>query len=247
MNVWTVLLLTALAAAGAPIDARAPAAQTAFPQRWIDGTDPTEPPVQVHRFDPDLFILRQSIRTQAEGPFMYLLFGTERALLLDTGAGNIALGPVVDGVMQRWLQERGRASIPLVVAHSHAHGDHWAGDGQFQDRPGIVVVKRTPEDVQKFFQITSWPDQVVPFDLGGRIVDVIPAPGHERSHVILFDRRTRLLLTGDTLYPGRLYVPVADFDAYRRTIDRVVQFTKALNVSWVLGAHIEMTQSPGRD
>ena len=67
---------------------------------------------------------------------------------------------------------------------------------------------------------------------------MIPIPGHEPASIALYDHRTRLLLTGDTVYPGRLYV--RDFSAFRASIDRLVDFTAAHEVTWVLGGHIEM-------
>ena len=50
---------------------------------WIDGTQAGEPQMQVQRYDRDTYVIRQSIRTNFEGPFLYLLFGRDRALLLD--------------------------------------------------------------------------------------------------------------------------------------------------------------------
>jgi hydroxyacylglutathione hydrolase len=87
---------------------------------------------------------------------------------------------------------------------------------------------------------------VVEFDLGGRVLDVIPIPGHHPSHVAYYDRSTRLLLTGDSLYPGRLYV--FDWSAFRASIARLAAFVAAGNpVDLVLGTHIEMTREPGVD
>jgi hydroxyacylglutathione hydrolase len=79
------------------------------------------------------------------------------------------------------------------------------------------------------------------------VLDIIPTPGHHPSHIMVFDERTRLLLSGDTLYPGRLYVPMNQFAAYRDSVDRVADFTKTRRVSHILGAHVEMTQKPGKD
>ena len=53
------------------------------------------------------------------------------------------------------------------------------------------------------------------------------------------------LLTGDTVYPGRLYIQ--DWPAFVRTIDRLVRFCAANPVSHVLGCHIEMAGAPGVD
>jgi glyoxylase-like metal-dependent hydrolase (beta-lactamase superfamily II) len=224
-------------------------AHTATPlfKPWIDGTQADEPQMQVQRYDRDTYVIRQSIRTNFEGPFLYLLFGRDRALLLDTGAGGLTVRPTIDGVIAQWLAEHHRSSIPLVVAHTHGHGDHRAGDAEFKDRPDTVVVGLTAAEVAKFFGIADWPHDIAAFDLGGRRLDVIPTPGHHPSHIMIYDERTRLLLAGDSLYPGRLYVPSNLFLDYRDSIDRLVAFTRNHKVSHILGAHIEMTREPGKD
>jgi hydroxyacylglutathione hydrolase len=205
---------------------------TSFPLSWDDGTAPTGPDHQVHWYDDRTVIIRQALRTNFEGPFLYLLLGSERALLLDSGTGHADLRALVDTL----LAGRG---LELVVAHTHGHGDHVGGDSQFA--PGQVVAGPA-----EYFGIVHWPEQVVQFDLGDRVLDLIPIPGHEGSDLAFYDRTTRLLFTGDSLYPGRLYVP--DWAAYRSSIARLARFVAEGNpVSWVLGAHIELTSTPGAD
>src|SRR6188472_3944756 len=59
----------------------------------------TEPSIQVHRFDEHTFVLRQSKTVSYEAPFLYLLFGNQQALLLDTGAvADPARSPVRETV-----------------------------------------------------------------------------------------------------------------------------------------------------
>ncbi len=216
-------------------------------QPWIDGMAANEPQTQVQRYGADTFVIRQSVKTNFEAPFLYLLFGKDRALLLDTGAGGLKIRPAVDDVIADWLAAHHRGSIPLVVAHSHGHGDHHMGDAEFKDRPDTTVVGLAPADVAAFFQIADWPHDIVKYDLGGRVLDIVPTPGHQPSHIMVFDEKTRLLLSGDTLYPGRLYVPSNMFGDFRDSLDRVVAFTKGRRVSHVLGAHVEMTKAPGKD
>jgi glyoxylase-like metal-dependent hydrolase (beta-lactamase superfamily II) len=212
---------------------------------WINGVPKDEPQMQVQRYDDDTYVIRQSIRTNFEGPFLYLLFGTDRALLLDTGAGGLQVRPTIDRVVTEWTARRHRKSVPLVVAHSHSHGDHHQGDAEFQERPHTTVVGLYPKNVADFFKIADWPNQIVSYDLGGRVLDIIPTPGHQSAHIMIFDRKTRLLFSGDSLGPYRLYVPMNEVKIYRDSIDRVAAFTKDKQVSWILGAHIEMTTKPG--
>ncbi len=222
-----------------------------FPERWISGGPDcgTEPAIQVHAYNRDLFILRQSLCTSFEAPFIYLIFGREKVLMLDTGAGNIEIQQAVAGVIQGWLASSGLSSIELVAVHTHGHGDHTAGDAQFTGQPNTTLVPASVPALQSFFGITNWPTDIVTYDLGGRILDVIPIPGHEASHIALYDRRTQLLLTGDTFYAGRLYVIGAvsqgQWPVYQASIQRLVDFTATRPVSFVLGSHIEMTNVPG--
>lgn len=120
-------------ATGEPLDPAAdlPVAGD-LPERWIHGsprgTRNGDPAFQVHRYDPHTYVLRQSKALTAEAPFLYLLFGNERALLLDTGAvkktdGN-PLRETVDELIATWLDRHPREGYHLVVAHTHGHLDH---------------------------------------------------------------------------------------------------------------------------
>lgn len=211
-----------------------------------------EPPLQVHQFNEDTFILRQAKCSEPpasfEAPFMYLLFGEERALLLDTGTSRSAavcpVGPTVRGLIARRLAERPGIRLPLVIAHTHGHTDHTLGGAQFAGNPGLRVVPTSIAGLAQFFGITNWPTQRGRLELGGRTLDVIPMPGHEPSHIVLYDRREKLLLTGDSLYPGLLVVN--DWDAYRASVARLRAFASTREVRHILGAHVEMTNQPGR-
>lgn len=218
-----------------------------FAERWIDGTNGAEPVAQMQALDADTFVIRQSVKTNFEAPFLYLLFGRDKALLIDTGAQGGVIRPVVDRVIADWLAAHGRTSIPLVVAHSHAHGDHIAGDAAFRDRPETTLVGLKPADVAAFFGIQPWPGDIATFDLGGRALSIIPTPGHQAAAMMVYDPRLKILLSGDTLYPGRLYVPVNFLADNRASIDRLSAFARTHPIRAVLGAHIEMTREPGRD
>jgi hydroxyacylglutathione hydrolase len=234
----TVLPVVILA--GAMLMASLPghAQNRGLPDHWIDGTDPDEPAYQVHEFAEGTWIIRQSLTTHFEGPFIYLLAGNEQALLLDTGAPTRPwLRALVDELIG--------SNFSLAVAHSHAHSDHVAGDHEFEDRANTRIVGHKPQQVAKFFGIRKWPEHAATIELGNRPLQIIPIPGHEPSSVAIYDPRTGILLTGDTLYPGRLYVN--DFEAYRDSIDRLVNLLSEAGVSCVLGSHIEMTNHPGQD
>src|SRR4051812_15509513 len=58
-------------------------------------------PFRVHAYNNDFYILRQAACTNFEKPFLYLIFGREHALLLDTGAGRVDVAGVVDSIIRR--------------------------------------------------------------------------------------------------------------------------------------------------
>ena len=218
-----------------------------LPATWYAGGAECKdtPPFRVHAYNSDFFILRQAACTNFEKPFLYLIFGRERALLLDTGAGAVDLATPIDTLTRNWLKRTGRPAIELVVAHSHAHGDHVAADSQFVGEPRTRVVARDTASVRWFFGVKDWPEDIGHIDLGGRVLDVIPIPGHQPASIAFYDRRTGVMLTGDTFYPGRLYV--RDTLEYSRSIDRLTAFVNEHIVVHFLGAHIENRREPGRD
>lgn len=238
-----------------PVDfaAGAPASSGSLRVRWRHGVRPgsgdSEPPIQVHRVDEHTFVLRQSKTVDYEAPFLYLFFGNGRAVLFDTGAtGDPDLCPLrvtVDRLVTTWLTAHEHTSYDLVVAHTHAHGDHIAGDVQFEGRPETTVVGTGRASVADFFGFSQWPGQVVKLDLGGRVLEITGIPGHQDSSIAVFDAWTGFLLTGDTVYPGRLYVQ--DAPAFRDSLDRLVRLAESRQVREVMGCHIEMSRTSGRD
>jgi len=214
-----------------------------LPRSWeISGPQcGSEPRFQIHEYNPDFYILRESGCSNYEKPFLYLLFGKEKALLLDTGAGRTDVARVVKSQIDQWLKRNNRDSIPLIVAHTHSHGDHISGDKDLKLLPQTVVVEPKVSAVQAFFGFRNWPSEAATCDLGERILDVIPIPGHEAASIAIYDRQTGILFTGDTLYPGRLYVQ--DAGAFALSIQRLVDFTHGKIVAHVLGNHIEQTRT----
>jgi hydroxyacylglutathione hydrolase len=221
------------------------------PSRWLsEGPKCMEiPEWQVHEYNPDFFLLRQSPCTNYEKPIVFLIFGKDRALLMDTGAENGDLAPSLLRTVKMWLKRNGRTSIPLLVVHSHEHGDHVAGDAEVaaikDPAMPVTLVKAELGPTKKLYGIVNWPEDVGHIDLGDRVIDVVPIPGHSAVSVALYDRRTAVLLSGDSMYPGRLYV--ADFPAFVASIDRLVKFTEGKPVAQVLGNHIEQTSTPFLD
>jgi glyoxylase-like metal-dependent hydrolase (beta-lactamase superfamily II) len=208
----------------------------------------TTPDYQVHAYNDDFYILRETGCIDEEKPFMYLIFGQDKVLLEDTGAGQVHTAPFVMDLIAKWVRKKNHAPVSLIVIHSHSHGDHTAGDKEFQAMPEVQFVLASPPEIQKAAGIANWPTDLGHIDLGGgRIVDVVPIPGHDVASIALYDRRTGNLMTGDSLYPGRLYVPEAQIPTYTASAQRLADFVKDRPIAHVLGTHIEQSQVPYLD
>ena len=201
-----------------------------------DCTDNSDPAIEAYSHSPTSFILRQSKCLSYEAPFMYLLIGDERALLLDTGA--------TENASEFPLYETVRSLIgdkELLVVHSHGHRDHRSADIQFQDVEGVTLVGTNKTALIDALSISQWPEGQGLIDLGNRELIVIPSPGHQEEAISIYDPQSQWLLSGDTVYPGLIYVK--NWNNYRDSIDRLTSFAAKHEVSAVLGAHIEAKQT----
>jgi hydroxyacylglutathione hydrolase len=219
---------------------------------WIHGAadckENTDPPIQVVQYNHNTWILRESKCVNYEAPFMFLFFGHKKALLMDAGAtfseDKFPLRKTVDSLVSKW-EKANNTQLQLIVAHTHSHGDHTAGDIQFKNNPNTTVVGIKVEDVTSFFKLENWPQQSSTIDLGDRVLEIIPIPGHHKTSIAVYDNETKILLSGDSFYPGRLYVK--DWQAFKLSTQRLVDFTAQHKISYILGNHIEMTNTPGKD
>lgn len=218
---------------------------------WIHGSISakanTDVRVQVHRYNEHTFILRQNPAIHWEAPFMYLLMGEERAVLLDAGATEEAeyfpLRQVVDRVINRWQQANNVPKMPLLVLTLGSETSQIAALGQFENRPDTMVVGN--DSVLRSAVLGGdWPSKGK-LDLGGRVLDVLPTPGLDESAISVFDEWSGILFTGNTLYPGRLVI--RDYARYLESLESLADLSRKETLRFVLGGRIEMSAEPGLD
>lgn len=190
----------------------------------------------------------------------YLLNGTERSLLIDTGLG---ICNIYDEVIR--LTDK-----PVTAVATHIHWDHIGGHEFFPDfyahedelnwlngefpltleQIKDMVVDRCdlPEgynvDNYKLFQGTptmALKDNVS-IDIGGRSIQVMHTPGHSPGHICFFEKERGYLFTGDLVYKDTLfaYYPSTDPKAYLKSIERVA----TLPVKNVFPAHHSLDIHP---
>jgi hydroxyacylglutathione hydrolase len=178
--------------------------------------------------------------------FSYLILGSERALLFDTGPGIRNIQEVV----------RKLTSLPVIALPSHLHFDHDGnldkfGDVALPDLPALRDQVREGKFVLGFeqflgfveglkrpsFSVTRWIAPGSEIDLGDRRLRLLSVPGHTPDSVVLVDRQTDRLFAGDFIYPSDIYafLPGANLRDYARSAHRVLG--ELDDGSVVYGAH----------
>ena len=205
---------------------------------------------EVYRVRPGVFAIYEP--HQYEEVISYLILGSKRALLFDTGLGIGNIRYVVDQLTR----------LPITVLNSHTHIDHIGGNAQFSDVLGTDTAytrfntrgaphAELEEMVRPERLCGNWPAGFKPegyaisgfrvsrfvkdgdvIDLGRRKLEVLQVPGHTPDSLALLDRKNKLLFTGDTFYPGPifLYVPESDVSAYKSSIERLAKLSPALDL-----------------
>ncbi len=214
-------------------------------KRWIHGaadcTTNHDPAIEVFEADTATYVLRQNKCTHFEAPFTYVFFGKHTVFVHDTGATADADRYPLYDTLQGLIEKRGDRALQILVSHSHSHGDHTAADAQFRGKPNVVLIEPTATAVRDHFGFTAWPKGEAQIDLGDRKLTIIPTPGHQDEAIAVHDAHTGWLLTGDTLYPGRIFVK--NWRDYRASIQRLLAYSTTHKVSAVLGSHIEMSRT----
>lgn len=183
---------------------------------------------------------------------MYLICGSERAVLVDTafGLGDLA------GLCAKLTDK------PITLFCSHAHPDHVLGNWQFEsallgaEDNGIYAVLADEENYAKMMtsEESQWAREVIKkntgitdfseinatdikfcpvenikdgdvIDLGDRKLEVLAVPGHTPGSLVLVDRTEKAAYSGDAInqYPWMFLEESLSLEEYRDSLERALK------------------------
>lgn len=207
---------------------------------------------EVYTVAPGVYAIHEP--RQYETVTAFLVVGTQRAVLFDSGLGVASIRSVVGRL----------TTLPVTVLNSHTHFDHVGGNREFTDVRNLDLPfsranarGEAGEALQRYARETLAEDRVcgslpagvasrdyaMPtweaaghvsdgerLDLGGRTLEVLATPGHTPDSLCLLDAENGLLLTGDTFYVGEvfLWAPETDVRRYAASLARLAALAPGL-------------------
>lgn len=212
----------------------------------------------IDRIDSDTYIISEY--RHWEETHCYLLNGTKRSLLIDTGLGICNISDEVKKLTDK----------PVTAVATHIHWDHIGGHKYFPDFYAHseelnwlngefpltietireMVVDRcdlpTGYDVNTYEFFQGTPTKVLTdnnvIDIGGRSIQVLHTPGHSPGHMCFWEKERGYLFTGDLVYKDTLlaYYPSTDPVLYLNSLERIAK----LPVKRVFPAHHTLDIQP---
>jgi glyoxylase-like metal-dependent hydrolase (beta-lactamase superfamily II) len=181
--------------------------------------------------------------------------GQTHDLIIDTGMGMRSLKKEVSRLNEK----------PVICISTHCHFDHIGGAHEFECRlghqseqeihanPTLANTAMTGFIRAETFEalpyegfshedykvqpapLTGFLDEGDVLDLGNRHFNLLHLPGHSPGSIALFEEKTGILFSGDTIYDGDLYDSVYHSDKiqYRESLRRL----REMPVNTIHGGH----------
>ena len=164
-----------------------------------------------------------SWRIENGGVRFFLLTGTERALLVDSGMTVHCAKEIAEGL----------TGLPVSLFNTHADPDHIGSNGEF-DRFYMHPAEESN------YRSRGGTGDIQPvregdvIDLGGRKLAVIGLPGHTPGSIALLDIDARVLISGDPIQQGTVFMfgPQRNMAEYIGSLERLEQHRDKFDWLW---------------
>lgn len=174
-----------------------------------------------------------SWRVEDNGVRFFVLKGTDRALLIDSGKNVPGAGDIAASL----------TDLPLSILNTHTDADHISGNKAFEE------VYMSPNEEEHYRQ-QGFDNKIIPvrdgdeLELGGRTLRIIDNPGHTAGSIAVLDVNARLLISGDAVQNGNIFMFGAhrDLDTYILSLKRLLTLKDSFDTVWP--SHGDLPVSP---
>ena len=151
-----------------------------------------------------------------DGHVRFFLFcGTKRAALIDTGMNRPDAKQIAESLTE----------LPLILVNTHADPDHISGNGAFDS------FYMNPSEEENY-RAHGGRGELIPvregdvIELGERPLKVIDIPGHTPGSIAILDEKNRVLVSGDTVQDGNIFMfgPRRDLGVYIRSLGHLALY-----------------------
>ena len=162
-------------------------------------------------------------RIEDSGVRVFLLAGSDKALLIDTGM-NLPNALEI---------ARSLTDLPVELLNTHADRDHISGNGGFDS------FYMSPSE-EPNYRSSGGKGTIIPvfqgdiIDLGGRSVEIVELPGHTPGSVGVIDSECKALISGDPIQDGRIFMfgKFRDMNKYIESLKVLSQYDGRYSEIW---------------
>jgi glyoxylase-like metal-dependent hydrolase (beta-lactamase superfamily II) len=148
---------------------------------------------------------------------MYIIEGTNKAMLIDTGTKCEKLDEVVRAITKK----------PLYVVITHAHGDHDGNIGYFKEiylHPADTVLL----DKKSYKGVIHFVKDGDVFDLGEKKIEVSHMPAHTPGSIVLLDKKAGICYSGDAFGSGQVWLQLRPYAPMKTYIESCKKMEKLM-------------------
>ncbi len=175
-----------------------------------------------------------SWRIEDGGVRFFLLAGTEKALLIDSGMTVSNAKDIAESI----------TPLPVFLLNTHADRDHIGSNEQFD----TFYMHPLEEPV---YRRSEKPGTIIPvregmiIDLGNRELEIIELPGHTPGSIAVLDRSHKVLISGDPIQKnGHIFMfgSHRDMGSYIQSLTKLEQRISEFEEIWP--SHADIPVSP---
>lgn len=155
-------------------------------------------------------------RIEDNGVRFFLLVGTEKAMLIDSGMNTPNAKQIAESITE----------LPIMLLNTHADPDHISGNA------GFDCFYMHPEEEDNYRAhgglgtILPVKDEEI-IDLGNRPLKIIFIPGHTPGSVAILDINSKVLISGDSIQDGNIFMfkERRNLPLYAESLKRLSMYT----------------------